>query len=83
MICFNATLSLFRPDLDEAEDPTEFNAKKKTLLDPEIHESFLHPKTFKIGEIQLKSETKVKTTSQKRKNEAVSNNPKKHKFQFY
>ena len=79
---FNAVLPLFRFGLDEGEDPTEFNEKKKTLLDPEIHESFLHPKTFKIGKIQLKSEPKVKTTSQKRKNEAVTNNPKKHKFQF-
>ncbi len=38
------------------EDPIEFNEKKRHLLGEKLHNSFLHPKKIKIGQLHLKSE---------------------------
>jgi len=72
-------------------DPMEFNEKKRKLLGEKIHDGFLHPKPFKIGQIQFKSEAspvKLSDESKKRKlDPEIEKNTnfsdkKKHKFQL-
>ena len=48
----------------------------------EIHKSFLHPKKFQIGELELKTESGSKSKTEKRKNEPTNFVSKKHKFQL-
>jgi hypothetical protein len=74
------------------DDPIEFNENKRKLLGEKIHNSFLHPKPFKIGQIELKSESLPKKLmsdeSKKRKldqeieKDTNISEKKKHKFQL-
>lgn len=56
----NAMLSNFFSSLDSNDetklnslDPISFNNEKRKRLGDGIHESFLHPKPFKIGKISI------------------------------
>ncbi len=50
---------------DLAENPIEFNAKKRKLLGEGIQESFLNPKPFKIEKMVLPSSQKTQPNSKK------------------
>jgi hypothetical protein len=68
----------------------EYNEKKRHLLGEKIHNSFLHPKPIKIGQINLKSEpltTKLNLDESKKRKINVESDTitkpisnKKHKF---
>ena len=81
-------MPLFRTSSDEADatdlDPINYNEKKRQLLGNEIHEAFMHPKKFKIGKIELKTEpAKLKPLSKTKTGSSNEHETKrKHKFQL-
>jgi hypothetical protein len=71
---------------DLAESDLNLNEQNKKRMDPEIYESFLHPKKFKTKTVVLvntpKQKQKVALEKQKEK-QTVSSTKVKHKFSLY
>jgi hypothetical protein len=85
----NYTVANFFCRSEMLDDPMEFNDKKRKLLGEKIHNSFLHPKPFKIGQLQMKPEASPKKLSDESKKRKLdpemttnTSDKKKHKFQL-
>ena len=86
----NATLPNFICRSEMSEDPIEFNEKKRKLIGEKIHNSFLHPKPMKTGELFIKPEqSSFKKDNEETKKQKVTEETradsnlikiKKHKF---
>lgn len=81
-------MPFFRTSSDEPDaadlDPINYNEKKRKLLGEKIHEAFMHPKKFKIGKIELKTEPAKLKSLPKTKTSSSSDleSKRKHKFQL-
>ncbi len=62
------------------EDPEEYNSKKRKILGEGVFESFMHPKKFKTGKIELKSESLTEKNQRKEPRTFVEPKQSKHKF---
>jgi hypothetical protein len=63
-------------------NPEEYNSKKRKILGDGIFESFMHPKKFKTGKIEFKSEPKSEPKGKKESTSKTLSDSKlsKHKF---
>jgi hypothetical protein len=79
---FNATLPIFfsvENENESNENPMEYNEKKRKLLGSGIHDSFLHPKPFKIEKLTLPK--KMEAKKQTKQLEALKGSKiTKHRF---
>ena len=65
---------------ESVDNPEEYNSKKRKILGDGVFESFMHPKQFKIGKIELNAETEQKPKKELSPKTFVEKKQLKHKF---
>lgn len=59
-------------------NPEEYNSKKRKILGDGVFQSFMHPKKFKTGKIELKSDSEPQ--EKKETKTSTLSKVSKHKF---